>query len=69
LAFSLEAQVSDGEVTINLRAETEPERLESAVRTAVAEMASASGITVTITQLERFRPGRPVPTHRMAATR
>ena len=69
LAFSLDAQISEGEVTINLRAETGPERLESAVRTAVAEMARNSGAQLTIGQLERFRPGRPVPTHRMAATR
>ena len=64
LAFSLDADVDDGEITVNLRAEADPERLERAVRNAAS--ASGGGTTVTIDHLERFRPGRPVPTHRMA---
>lgn len=67
LAFALDAQVDDAEVTINLRAETDPERLEAAVRTAVRETSEEHGVKVAVTHLERFRPGRPVPTHRLAA--
>jgi Ni2+-binding GTPase involved in maturation of urease and hydrogenase len=67
LAFSLDADVDEAEITVNLRAEADPERLEHAVRNA----ANASGdgrATLTIDHLERFRPGRPVPTHRMVGT-
>ena len=67
LAFSLDAQVDDAEITVNLRAEAEPERLEAAVRQALTQQRE-EGAAMTVTHLERFRPGRPVPTHRMAAT-
>jgi hypothetical protein len=67
LAFALDAHIAAGELTLNLRAEAAPERLEAAVRGAAAEESRASGTAITFRQLERFRPGRPVPTHRMAA--
>jgi hypothetical protein len=68
LAFALDAQVDACEVTLNLRAEADPADLEDAVRRAFAEESAARRATVTVTHLERFRPGRPVPTHRMAGT-
>ena len=64
LAFSLDADVEEAEITVNLRAEAEPGRLERAVRHAAES--GHRGTSLTITHLERFRPGRPVPTHRMA---
>lgn len=67
LAFALDAAVDAGEVTLNLRAEADPARLETTVRSAVNAEAARRGISLRIQQLERFRPGRPVPTHRMAA--
>ena len=67
LAFSLDAEVDDAEITVNLRAEADPARLEAAVRKALTARRQ-DGATITVTHLERFRPGRPVPTHRMAAT-
>ena len=67
LAFALDAQLDNGEVTVNLRAETDPERLERAVRAAIDAEARNAGTSVVVEHLERFRPGRPVPTHRMAA--
>jgi Ni2+-binding GTPase involved in maturation of urease and hydrogenase len=67
LAFALDAQVDAAEITINLRAEADPERLEHVVRQALGEVGDASGASVVVRHLERFRPGRPVPTYRMAA--
>jgi Ni2+-binding GTPase involved in maturation of urease and hydrogenase len=67
LAFALDAQLDAGEITLNLRGETDPERLEQAVRRALSEEARARQVSLDVTHLERFRPGRPVPTHRMAA--
>lgn len=66
LAFALDAQVDAADITINLRGEAEPERLEKAVRATLASP-RADGASLRITHLERFRPGRPVPTHRMAS--
>jgi Ni2+-binding GTPase involved in maturation of urease and hydrogenase len=65
LAFALESGVESGELTLNLRAEADPARLESIVREAVAAVAARQRASVEIEHLERFRPGRPVPTHRM----
>jgi Ni2+-binding GTPase involved in maturation of urease and hydrogenase len=65
LAFALDAQVDEGEVTVNLRAEADPERLETAVRRALQDEGAARGTSLRIDHLERFRPGRPIPTHRM----
>jgi G3E family GTPase len=67
LAFALDAQIDAGEITLNLRAEADPERLESAVRRALDEEHRTRGVALALDHLERFRPGRPVPTHRMAA--
>jgi Ni2+-binding GTPase involved in maturation of urease and hydrogenase len=67
LSFALDAQLDAGLVTLNLRAEAEPERLEAAVRRALDRAGRGRGVTLEIQHLERFRPGRPVPTHRLAA--
>lgn len=66
LAFALESGVEAGELTLNLRAEAEPERLETLVREAFAQAAGRRGASIVVEHLERFRPGRPVPTHRLA---
>ena len=65
LAFALDAALDAGEITLNLRAEADPERLEAAVRAAVNAEGTARGTSLRIDHLEGFRPGRPEPTHRM----
>jgi Ni2+-binding GTPase involved in maturation of urease and hydrogenase len=57
----------DGELIVNLRAESPPEVLRAALESAVAAGgadATGSGGRFTIEHLECFRPGRPVPAHR-----
>jgi hypothetical protein len=55
--------VDIGRLLVNLRAEADPDELEAALRGAVA----ACGVEpAELVHLEHFRPGRPVPTHRMA---
>jgi hypothetical protein len=66
IAFALDAQLDAGEITLNLRAEAAPERLESAVRRALEDESHTNGAALIVRHLERFRPGRPTPTHRMA---
>jgi G3E family GTPase len=65
LAFALDAGIDAGELTLNLRAEADPERLERVVRDALAAAAARFKASIVPDHLERFRPGRPVPTHRM----
>jgi Ni2+-binding GTPase involved in maturation of urease and hydrogenase len=65
LAFALDAGIDAGELTLNLRAEADPERLEGVVRDALASVGSRLKASIVSEHLERFRPGRPVPTHRI----
>lgn len=67
LAFALDAQIDDGTLTLNLRAEADPARLDAAVRQALDDCSRQSGASVVVDHLECFRPGRPVPTHRLTA--
>jgi Ni2+-binding GTPase involved in maturation of urease and hydrogenase len=67
LSLRLEEPVASGQLIINLRAEVAPELLESAVRGAVeACSAQNPGLNAALQHLERFRPGKPQPTHRFA---
>jgi len=63
LSHRLAEPVDIGRLLINLRAEADPTELEQAVRAALS--ACAAERPYEILHLEHFRPGRPVPTHRM----
>ncbi len=65
LAQSLSDDISQGQLVINLRAEADPDLLRTAVEVALAEVSAAVRLTATIDHCEHFRPGRPVPTHRV----
>jgi len=62
LRESLLDRVDGGELVINLRAEADPEFLKDATEKALA---SLTGLRSTVEHLERFRPARPQPLHRM----
>ena len=67
LSLHLEAPLESGQLIINLRAETSPDVLGTAVREALAATAAAfPGMQSTLDHLEHFRPGKPNPTHRFA---
>jgi Ni2+-binding GTPase involved in maturation of urease and hydrogenase len=66
LSRSLEDPVESGEMIVNIRAEASPETLERAVHSARAEAEKMfPGLRMQIDHLERFRPGKPTPTHRL----
>jgi G3E family GTPase len=65
-SHTLEDELDAGELILNLRAEEDPEELAEIV-TGALESLSSKGVTVEVEHLERFRPGRPVPTHRLQA--
>jgi len=66
LRESLLDQVAGGRLILNLRAEMAPEKLSGLVRAALRHENLQSGLTLTPEHEERFRPARPVPTHRIA---
>lgn len=54
------------DVIVNARVACDPVVLERLVEKAVQETAAVLGATVEFRQTQSFRPGRPVPTHRLA---
>jgi len=66
LAIRLEQPARSGQVIVNLRAEADPEMLAGALREALPFAAQAvAGLQAQLEHLEFFRPGKPVPTHRV----
>ncbi len=69
LSQNLQDSFSSGELTINMRAEASPENLRETVEGAVVRCGQRhSALKLEWQHLESFRPGRPQPTHRLAAT-
>ncbi len=64
LSHTLSDLIDSGELLINLRAEAAPEALDTAVTATLTGLKSRN-IETTITHTEHFRPGQPVPTHRV----
>ena len=66
LSQPLSDPLETGGIIINLRAEAAPEFLRAAVADGVAAASAAiAGLSLALEHLEHFRPGRPVPTHRV----
>jgi G3E family GTPase/DNA-binding transcriptional ArsR family regulator len=59
----LDEPVASGQIILNLRAEAGPHEMEAIVKEAL-QAAESPGCRLSLEHLERFRPGRPVPTHR-----
>jgi G3E family GTPase len=66
LSHRLAESIDAGRLQVNLRAEAAPEQLERALAHAMDRLADTA--VCEIQHLEHFRPGRPVPTHRLAST-
>ena len=71
LSHRLAEPIDIGRLLLNLRAEADPALLDEAVRGALAALPALAGpdggCDVEILHAEHFRPGRPVPTHRLKA--
>jgi G3E family GTPase len=68
LSFHLEEPVTRGQLILNLRAEAAPDVLGTVVRDGLVAAATAfPTLLATLDHWEHFRPGKPTPTHRIAA--
>jgi hypothetical protein len=66
VSLTLEEPVESGQLIINLRAEAAPEVLHDSVQAAFASLTGwFAGLKARVEHLEHFRPGKPMPTHRM----
>jgi G3E family GTPase len=67
LSHALQEPLDAGQLILNLRAEGDPERLRALVLEALSDLRTDNAVTLEVEHIEAFRPGRPVPTHRLAA--
>ena len=65
LSIGSKAQTKLADVVINARVATDPESLTQAIRESVRTVCDQFQVEETINTLQSFRPGRPVPTHRL----
>ncbi len=66
LSLPSNCQTKSANIVVNARVAVDPEALADLVRKAVAQEAKKVDAVATINTLQCFRPGRPVPTHRIA---
>jgi hypothetical protein len=67
LSLASGCRTAAADLVVNARVAIDPERLAYLVRDVVAQKARAVQGEATIHTLQSFRPGRPVPTHRLNA--
>jgi len=67
LSLSSNCDVKNVDVIVNARVACDPELLETLVDAAVNSACESIGAAADFRQTQSFRPGRPVPTHRMDA--
>jgi Ni2+-binding GTPase involved in maturation of urease and hydrogenase len=66
LSLASEAMATEIHMVINARVAIDPDHLAEIVRAVLGEAAASSATSVDISTIQYFRPGRPVPTHRIA---
>jgi Ni2+-binding GTPase involved in maturation of urease and hydrogenase len=65
LSLASRGQVRAAQLVVNARVATAPETLTELVEASVSEACAARGARAKSNQTQSFRPGRPVPTHRI----
>jgi len=65
LSLASGAKVKEAQVVVNARVATDPEVLTEKVTAAVLAACNARSAVASFVQTQSFRPGRPVPTHRI----
>jgi Ni2+-binding GTPase involved in maturation of urease and hydrogenase len=65
LSLPSHCRPSQAHVVINARVAADPQQLEQLVRETVAQVCGAIEAEATIKTMQSFRPGRPLPTHRI----
>lgn len=65
LSLPSHQHVKEIDLVVNARVACDPEQLEQLVLRTVEQLCGSMGATADFRQTQSFRPGRPVPTHRM----
>jgi len=69
LSLPSNCQVKNVDLVVNARVACDPERLTELVQAAVTSACTAVGASAEFGSTQSFRPGRPTPTHRVAAAK
>lgn len=64
LSLASEIKTKNADLLVNARVAAKPEDLEAIVHKVTARLAEELGIGLTVGNMQSFRPGKPVPTHR-----
>jgi len=67
VSHRLHEELESGDLIVNLRAESDPHELERVMLIAVNEVCRRHSLPCELMHNEAFRPGRPVPIHRLAS--
>jgi len=65
LSLASNCETVAAEIVINARVAIDPDDLTVHVRQSIETVSASCGATAEITSLQSFKPGRPVPTHRL----
>lgn len=65
LSLASQAILRSVDLVVNARVATDPQALEKLVREALSTVCQQIHATQNVSSLQSFRPGRPVPTHRI----
>lgn len=66
LSLNTNCQTVNAELVVNARVAADPELIEEHVRSALTNAVQEIDGQLTMGRIQSFRPGRPVPTHRMS---
>lgn len=66
LSIAAETEHPTAELVVNARVAIDPDELTEIVRREVASLSDEQGWQAEVADLQSFRPGRPVPTHRVS---
>ena len=67
LSLASEIKTDRADLLVNARVAVDPETLEQAIRKVARALGTELQIDLSVSGLQSFRPGRPVPTHRVVA--
>ncbi|MBP85260.1 MAG: cobalamin biosynthesis protein P47K [Planctomycetaceae bacterium] len=67
LSLPAECETTQADLVVNARVALDPQLLAEEVQHAVEGAAQTASASITWRQTQSFRPGRPVPTHRLTA--
>lgn len=68
LSLTCGSEHKSADIVVNARVAIDPETLETLVRSNIDAVVGNDGAEATIDTMQSFRPGRPVPTHRIVAS-